>query len=155
MTYAGSFYAQLRLNLIGRMKGMFLALSSAKRREQYNQFHGKNVNRTILIHFYGTFYGVEIIRIQCNEACIELSLCNEQCIVFTFFLMIIVSALTATTSVCAKLRACEPGYDITSSFFIHVLYKGFKGMTDEYELGFLQSLLLLKVQHPFSLFTHH
>jgi hypothetical protein len=53
----------------------------------------------------------------------------------------------------AKLRACEAGYDITASFFIRVLYKGFKGTTDDYELGFLQSSLLLKVRHSFS-FLH-
>ena len=50
-------------------------------------------------------------------------------------------------SVRAKLCACEPGFDITSSFFIRVLYKSFKGTTDDYELGFLQSSLLVKVRH--------
>jgi len=50
-------------------------------------------------------------------------------------------------SVCAKLHACEPGYDLMSSFFICILYKSFKGTTDDYELGFLQSSLLVKICH--------
>jgi hypothetical protein len=62
--------------------------------------------------------------------------------------------VTSTTSIRAKLRACEPGYDITTSFFIRALYKGFKGTTVNYELGFLQSSLLLKVWHLVSLTRH-
>jgi len=61
------------------------------------------------------------------------------------------SILTTTSSVRVKLRACEPGFDITTSFFICVLYKGYNGATDDYELGFLQSLLLVKVRCPFLL----
>ncbi|KIM42669.1 hypothetical protein M413DRAFT_26688 [Hebeloma cylindrosporum] len=54
-------------------------------------------------------------------------------------------------SVRAKLRACEPGYDITSSFFIRALYKSFKGSMDDYELGFLQSsLLVMAYKHIFT-----
>ena len=73
--------------------------------------------------------------------------------------IIIVIALTVTTvtSVRAKIRACEPGYDIMTSFFIRALYKGFKGSTNDYERGFLRSSLLLKVRHSlvFSLPPHH
>ena len=38
---------------------------------------------------------------------------------------------------------------ISTSFFIHVLYKGYNGTTDDYELGFLQSSLLVKVRRVF------
>jgi len=67
----------------------------------------------------------------------------------------IITLTPINSSVRAKLRACEPGYDITTSFFIRVLYKGFKGTTNDYELGFLQSSLLVKVGHSFSLSTHY
>ncbi|KAF5374162.1 hypothetical protein D9615_008830 [Tricholomella constricta] len=44
----------------------------------------------------------------------------------------------------AKLRACEEGFDMSSSYFIRCFYKGGKGDAQNVEEGFLRGFLLVK-----------
>ncbi|KAM6489009.1 hypothetical protein JOM56_014326 [Amanita muscaria] len=51
----------------------------------------------------------------------------------------------------ARLRNCEDGYDINSSYFLRCLYQGGTGNIDDIEEGFLKSGLLVKVfKHIFT-----
>ncbi|KAF5382538.1 hypothetical protein D9615_002822 [Tricholomella constricta] len=44
----------------------------------------------------------------------------------------------------AKLRACEEGFDMSSSYFVRCFYKGGKGDAQNVEEGFLRGFLLVK-----------
>jgi len=53
--------------------------------------------------------------------------------------------LTFGCRVRTKLRNADPGFDITSSFFLRCLYDGEKGDPESPEEGFLKGDLLLRV----------
>ena len=48
-------------------------------------------------------------------------------------------------SIRAKLRDAAPGYDITSSFFLHCLYEGEDGDPEQPLEGFLKGPFLVRV----------
>ena len=50
-------------------------------------------------------------------------------------------------SVRAKLRNADPGYDFTSSFFLHCLYEDESGDPNSPDVGFLKGPLLIRVRN--------